>query len=186
MEPKQRPGGRSARVRRSVLDAALAVVGEEGWASASVERIAEASGVHKTTIYRRWGSAEDVILEALIDHGSSGIPVPDTGAVRSDLVALGLAIGAVIADPVGRAVAAAAVAEPQSARIRKLADGFWSERFADAALVVRRGIDRGELPPSTDVDQIVEQVAAAVWFRVMVRRMPITRAWLTETVASLT
>ncbi|MEN8112872.1 MAG: TetR/AcrR family transcriptional regulator [Actinomycetota bacterium] len=186
MDSIQRPGGRSARVRRSVLDAALAVLGEDGWTSTSVERIAERADVHKTTIYRRWGSAEEVVLDALLERGSLGIPVPDTGSLEADLVEFGLAISAVISDPVGRAAAAAAIAEPESAPVRQFVDSFWSERLASVAPVVQRAVDRGELPPSTDTDRIIEQVAASVWFRVMVRRGPVTEAWLADAVSMIT
>ncbi len=92
MDPSKRPGGRSTRVREAVLRSALLELSEMGWASLSVERISERSGVHKTTIYRRWGSAERVALEALLERGSKGIPIPDSGDIRLDLMALGRSI----------------------------------------------------------------------------------------------
>ncbi|MEV3975004.1 helix-turn-helix domain-containing protein [Streptomyces sp. NPDC050698] len=52
----QRPGGRSARVRKAVLAATAAELSERGFAAMTIEDIAARSGVHKTTIYRRWST----------------------------------------------------------------------------------------------------------------------------------
>ena len=178
MDSTKRPGGRSARVREAVLRAALLELSETGWDSLSVERIAERSGTHKTTIYRRWGSADRVALEALLERGSEGIPIPDTGDVRLDLIALGRSIAASISDPVGRSVAAAAIGASDSSSIRIVADAFWSERFEQAGSIVTRAIERGQLPQDTDPARVIEGVAAPVWFRVMVSRIPVTDGWL--------
>jgi hypothetical protein len=35
-------------------------------------------GVHETTLYRRWGNKENLILEAMLEHGSERVPIPDT------------------------------------------------------------------------------------------------------------
>ena len=181
----KRPGGRSARVRAAVLEAAVLELGEFGWRSLSVDRIAARSGVHKTTIYRRWGSADRVVLDALVERGSEGIPIPDTGDLRSDLVRLGRSIAAGITDPIGRALAAAVISEPDSPTMQRLADAFWSQRFEEAEVIAERAIGRGEIAASVDAGRIVETVAAQVWFRVMMRRGDVTEAWLEATVEAV-
>ena len=178
MEPQQRPGGRTARVRAKVLEATLREIGASGWGALSVERIAERSGVHKTTIYRRWGTADRVALEALLDRGSEEIPVPDTGDLVGDLRALGRLIAATISDPVGRAVATAILVEPDSQTLSQIAGLFWSERFGAARVIFERGVARGEVADSVDVDRVIESIASQIWFRTMVRRETVTDAWL--------
>ena len=182
MEPQQRPGGRSARIRAKVLEATLGELGTSGWRALSVDRIAERSGVHKTTIYRRWGSAADVALEALLEVGSDEIPIPDTGGLSGDLLALGRSISAAISDPVGRAVATAVIAEPESQALSELADSFWSERLAAAGVIVKRAIARGELDASVDAGRLVESIASQIWFRIMVRRGTVGEDWLVDVV----
>ncbi|MEV1246343.1 TetR family transcriptional regulator [Nonomuraea sp. NPDC050022] len=56
MEPVRRPGGRSARVRTAVHEAVLDLLRKEDWDSLSLARVAERSGVHQATLYRRWGT----------------------------------------------------------------------------------------------------------------------------------
>ncbi len=184
MDEMKRPGGRTRRVREAVFAASLAELADVGWGSLSVERIADRSGVHKTTIYRRWGTADHVVLEALLERGSAKIPVPDTGDVTRDMIGLGRSIAASISAPIGRSVAAAAIEAADSSSIRQIADAFWSERFEQAGIIVGRAIERGQLPGGTESKDFVETVAARIWFRVMVNRLPVSDPWLSEVVDS--
>ncbi|WP_344245716.1 TetR family transcriptional regulator, partial [Isoptericola hypogeus] len=52
----QRPGGRTARVRSAVHAAVLELIEKHPWEDLSIPLVAEASGVHQATIYRRWGT----------------------------------------------------------------------------------------------------------------------------------
>lgn len=171
-------------MREAAFAAALAELAESGWGSLSVERIADRSGVHKTTIYRRWGTADEVVLDALLERGGEGIPVPDTGDVIEDLIVLGRSVATSISDPVGRSVAAGAIAAPDSSSIRALVDAFWSERFEQAGAIVTRGIERGQLPGGSETSGLIEDLAARIWFRVMVGRLPVSGAWLSKVVNS--
>jgi AcrR family transcriptional regulator len=185
MDSNKRPGGRSARVREAVFRAALLEVSETGWGSLSVERIADRSGVHKTTVYRRWGSADNVALEALLERGSEGIPIPDTGDATLDLIALGRSIARSISEPIGRSIAAAAIGAADTSLMREIADAFWSKRFEQAGSIVARAVERDQLPTGTASNRVIEGVAAPVWFRVMVSRLPVTDIWLSEIVDSV-
>uniref|UniRef100_UPI000B1D4F1A TetR/AcrR family transcriptional regulator n=1 Tax=Streptomyces atriruber TaxID=545121 RepID=UPI000B1D4F1A len=51
----RRPGGRTARTRAAVRDAVLSGLADHGYPGLTVEYVADHSGVHKTTLYRRWG-----------------------------------------------------------------------------------------------------------------------------------
>ena len=181
----KRPGGRSTRIRAAVLEAAVHELGEFGWRSLSVERIAARSGVHKTTIYRRWGSADRVVLDALLERGTEGFPIPDTGDLGEDLACLGRSVAVGITDPIGRALAAAIISEPDSPTIRRLAEAFWSQRLEEARVIVDRAIERGDVAASVDGGQIVESIAARVWFRVTMQRGDVTDGWLSEIAESV-
>ncbi|MFG2004029.1 TetR/AcrR family transcriptional regulator [Spirillospora sp. NPDC048911] len=66
-EAHGRPGRPRSGVNDVVFAATLRTVHELGYARATVERIAVAAGVAKTTIYRRWPSRGDLIVDCLID-----------------------------------------------------------------------------------------------------------------------
>ncbi len=63
--PPGRP--RSALARKSILDAALALFGEQGLEAMSVEGVAARAGVGKATIYRRWDSKEELVADAIAE-----------------------------------------------------------------------------------------------------------------------
>lgn len=78
---------RSAESHRAILDATIELVAEEGMQGASIEAIAARAGVGKATIYRRWSSKEDLIVDALSElHPLTKLV--DTGNLREDLIAV--------------------------------------------------------------------------------------------------
>src|SRR5579875_2521841 len=83
-----RPGGRTARTRTAVLAATLAELAERGYAELTVEQIAQRSGVHKTTVYRRWGGVDGLLVDALGEASADDWTAPDTGTLLGDLTAI--------------------------------------------------------------------------------------------------
>jgi len=84
----RKPGRpRSAQAHKAIIDATLELLAEEGYQGLSIEEVAARAGVGKTTIYRRWSSKEELVMEA-IRHVQVDVPFVDTGNFRNDLVAL--------------------------------------------------------------------------------------------------
>ncbi len=84
----RKPGRpRSAQAHKAIIDAALELLAEEGYQGLSIEAVAARAGVGKTTIYRRWPSKEELVMEA-IRHVQVDVSFVDTGNFRNDLVAL--------------------------------------------------------------------------------------------------
>src|ERR1700744_106108 len=114
-----RPGRAAARagpprrgwLRRSrdLLPAAREDLSAGDYADISVESIAARAGVHKTTVYRRWGSKAEIIRQALIGAAAANIAVPDAGDVGEDLRALARAVQAVLSAPAGAALTSALI-----------------------------------------------------------------------------
>ncbi len=90
-EPEQgqrKPGRpRSAQAHKAILDAALELLAQEGFQGLSIEDIAARAGVGKTTIYRRWSSKDDLVIDA-IHEIQVDLTTVDTGNFRNDLVIL--------------------------------------------------------------------------------------------------
>jgi hypothetical protein len=70
---------RGEYVRRAVLAAAWAELAEAGLARATVAGVARRSGVHETTIYRRWLTRENLLVDAMLTHSADVIPSPIPG-----------------------------------------------------------------------------------------------------------
>ena len=64
--------------------------------------------------------------------------------------------------------------------------GFWAHRLALSAQVVHRGIERGELPPSTDAKLIVETVIGPLWVRLLLTGEPISQELADQVVELVT
>ena len=84
----RKPGRpRSAQAHKAIIDTTLELLAEEGYQGLSIEAVAARAGVGKTTIYRRWTSKEELVMEAM-RHVQIEVPVIDTGNFRTDLAAL--------------------------------------------------------------------------------------------------
>ncbi len=88
MTPTARPGGRTARIRAQVLDAVRAELGEHGYDGLTPEAVAARAGVHRATVYRRWGDVGGLLADVLDAAGDDGWEPPDTGSLEGDLTAL--------------------------------------------------------------------------------------------------
>ncbi|XVS63165.1 TetR/AcrR family transcriptional regulator [Actinosynnema sp. CA-299493] len=172
-----RPGGRSARVREAVLRAVHAELAEHGYTGLTVENVAERAGVHKTTVYRRWGTV-DVLVADVLDHTrETGWPVPDTGTVEGDLIAVATEVADAFADPGRLPVPVAIVAAAlQSTRALDAKRAFYAARQTEAAEVVTRAVERGELPPQTDPVELVRLTCAPLYYRIFITGEPVDHA----------
>jgi AcrR family transcriptional regulator len=87
-----RPPGRPRESLDAVVFAAtLRTVHELGYAHATVDRIAAAAGVAKTTIYRRWPSKGALIADCIVDAFG---PAPLEGTSKSEIIASTIRWGA--------------------------------------------------------------------------------------------
>ena len=170
-----RPGGRTARVTESVFAAAIAELAARDYADISVESIAARAGVHKTTVYRRWGSKAEIIRQALAGAATAGIPVPDTGGVDEDLRMLARAVQAVLSAPAGAAITRALIVGGlTSPEIGGLMSQFWAGRLAAISVIVDRATRRGQLPAGTDPAALMHAMVAPLYYELLVTRVPVT------------
>ncbi|MFE6774733.1 TetR/AcrR family transcriptional regulator [Streptomyces sp. NPDC057702] len=180
-----RPGGRTARTRAAVLGATFDELGEGGYNGLTMEKIAQRAGVHLATVYRRWGNVERIVCELMIEQ-SARITLPDTGSLRADLRALAVAIGRFYGAARNRrvieAVVVAAVRHPDAATMLR---DFFQDRRCQAAALVHRAVERGELPRDTDTEGVIAALGAPFYYRLLISRGDIDQH-LAETTAAAT
>ncbi|MFB7381596.1 TetR/AcrR family transcriptional regulator [Kitasatospora purpeofusca] len=170
---RRRPGGRAARVRQAVLAAALEVLAEEGVARFGIAAVAARAGVNETTVYRRWGTREKLVLDAMLAGSTEGIPVPDTGDVRTDLAAFARALADYLATPTGRGVARAAALSSEDPELAEAWHAFWRSRLDQAGVIVDRAVERRELPAGTEAALALELLCAPIQTRALLGHRPI-------------
>jgi AcrR family transcriptional regulator len=176
-----RTGGRSARVREAILDGALSELIDGGYAALSVEAVAARAGVNKTTIYRRWPTLDDLLVDALMEWSHDALPAMDTGSVETDLLALGGQLADVLNAGVGRQVVALVLtAGLRSAQLRETTRRYFDHQALRAIPIVNQAIDRGELPADTDANALLTTFRAPLFYRLVTTGDPIDEELITQ------
>jgi AcrR family transcriptional regulator len=163
-QSNSRPGGRTARNRAAVRDAVLAELAEHGYAGLTVEAVAARSGVHRATVYRRWGGVDGLVADALTLADEDDWTPPDTGSFDDDLRELTREVVATFGPAQTAFVAAAFQADRAAAALH----AFYAERHRRADEVVTRAIARGEVPEGTDAGAVVKAAVAPFFYRAVI------------------
>ncbi|HEU4535905.1 MAG TPA: TetR/AcrR family transcriptional regulator [Polyangiaceae bacterium] len=179
--PPGRPQGGSDEIVRAVLRETLSQLGARGVQGLSVEEVARAAGVNKTSIYRRWPTKAELIVAAIKAAREKDPPPEDTGDLRVDLCRTLAAKAATLHSSRGRKLAAA-LAVVDDADAASVAEALRAHRFAPLRVVLDRAISRGDLPPDADPALLSETLQAAVVHRVLFVGAPADAAFLAQIV----
>ncbi|MFF8813299.1 TetR/AcrR family transcriptional regulator [Streptomyces pactum] len=168
-----RPGGRTARVRAAVLEAAGDALAEQGFDRLDLADIARRAEVGKTTVYRRWGTVAGLVADLLGDMAEQSLPRTDTGSLAGDLKANAELVRRTLADPrqgaLFKAVIAAATTDGRTAEALRR---FYETRVAEWAPCVTLAAERGEVPPGTDAAEVIRAVSAPLYYRLLTTGTP--------------
>jgi AcrR family transcriptional regulator len=166
-----RPGGRTARTRERVLDAVALLLVEGGYDALTVDAVAARSGVHRTTVYRRWQDTGGLLADSLDAAREQPWQPPDTGSLRDDLIEINRQIVAALTEEpsVTRALIAASFRSPAAARALR---SFWEDRYARAAVVIERAADRGEATVDVDARTVLIASCAPIFYELALMRSP--------------
>ena len=170
---RRRTGGRSARIRTAVLDATIDALVADGIDQVSIADIAAKAGVHETSIYRRWGTKETLIVDALFARTEHDLPIPDTGSLRGDLIAAIRSLAELLSSPIGALIAGASALTVDNPDLAASRDRYWASRFALADNVIRRAVERGELPPGAQPRPAMDMLAGALHMRAILTHEPL-------------
>jgi AcrR family transcriptional regulator len=182
-EPRPRLGRKRDHTRDpEILDAALDVLAETGYDGMTIDMVAARAKAGKATLYRRWASKSELVLDAVACMKVSDLDLtspPDTGTLRGDLVALvksptireserKLKVMAGIVSMIARDPELAAAAEEALVEPRARAN----------RIIFQRAIDRGEIPGDVDIEKLCLIGPAMVAYRTLMLRKPIDREFM--------
>lgn len=163
---------RGEHVRQNVLAAALEELAANGFDGATVAGVAKRSGVHETTVYRRWVTRENLLVAALLERSADAIPAPDTGSTREDLLAMVRGVIAYVGSAEGTAVLRAALL-PVDDAYAGAREAFWARRLDALSPVVMRGIERGDVRADIDARLLLEMLVAPIHGRLLLTGEPV-------------
>jgi AcrR family transcriptional regulator len=167
---------RSEKARKAILDAAAELLLARGLSAVSMDEVAERAGVSKATIYRWWPTKETLALDALYTEWDTARSSPrDTGSLRGDLLAL-LRPWARLASsrPYGRVIAAL-ITEAQTDPVfaAEYRQRLLEPRRDQARAVFRRAIERGEIPPGTNIEVALDLLYGPLYHRLLHGHAPL-------------
>jgi AcrR family transcriptional regulator len=163
----------------AILEATFRQLIDVGYAGMSIEAVAAASGVAKTTIYRRWPTKRDLVVAAL----ETETPFEPPPADVDSRTALGRfvrgAIAMLIESGAIRILGSLLVEEQREPGLL----GIFRQRILEprrgmVEAMLRRGIDRGEVRPDIDPLVVTEMVAGAVFGHHAILGRTATEPWI--------
>lgn len=155
-------------VRARILEAALEVLQEVGYANATTDAIADRAGASKATIYRWWTNKSAVVIEALRRQVTREAPFPDTGDLAQDIHQQLQNFVHFLHGWRGRvfkAFVAAAQSDPAFAESFR-ADWVLPRR-AEAREIFQRHKDHGALDKDVDLELLLDAMYGPIYFRLL-------------------
>jgi AcrR family transcriptional regulator len=171
-------------VRRAVFDATLNQLVESGYQSLTVESVAAAAGVNKTTIYRNWPTKAKLVQAAAEDRSQQVIVIETTGDPERDLIALLTSVADYITAPIGQALVIATLNEAHYPEVKRARAAFWGHRFEAARGVVRSAVQHGRALDDANVDTVIEQLIGPLFLRAFVTGAPIDKTFIERTASA--
>jgi AcrR family transcriptional regulator len=173
----RKPGRpRNARFEVAIMDAAIELLSEHGYNGLTVEAVASRAGVAKTTVYRRWPSKDELLVDAL-NAVKGPVSEPPGQSVRADLYWILERMrqnwmsgnhGAIM-----RRLSADGSERPDL--YRTFRDRVVRPRQAVTRAVLERGIAEGSIRADVELDMVLDMLSSPIIAAVMTHRDRLTR-----------
>lgn len=174
--PPERPLGRprSAAADEAILSATVDEFAALGYEGLRVEAVAARAGVAKSTIYRRYPSKSDLVAAALLQAPSAAPTPAYTSSLVDDLVGLARYLrDKYTSSEVGRLIPSIVEAAARHPEFAVIHQRFLTERRRGGVARLRAAVDEGRLPADSDVQLLMDVVAAPIFYRSFVSGQPL-------------
>jgi AcrR family transcriptional regulator len=166
-----RPPGRprSAAADQAILRATLELLAADGYRALTMEQVRERAGVGKATLYRRYGSKEELV-RAAITHLNAEVPLPeDTGSLAGDFAGVARVVLAGAAasgafDLMPRLLADVA-GDPEMHAL--FSEHLVAPRRRVLEQILARAVERGEVRDDVDLDLATDLIIGPIVYRVI-------------------
>lgn len=174
-EPARRGRPRNQRTHEAILAATRELLLERGYPALTIDAVAVRAGTAKTTIYRRWSTKGALVLDATAKNVAIGV-VPDTGSTREDLTVAVRQLITTFSDRLAAIVIVAVIGnlDEDPSMARRLRDQTIYPWRISASAALRRGVERGDLPATTDVGFLLDVIVGTVFQRTVTIGVPAT------------
>jgi len=174
---------RTTRVRQIIVDSAAGLLIREGAGAVTAVRIAEDTGVARTTIYRHWPKSTALLLDAIDRVVRPHVPTTITDDLEADLVVALTNLKMRMSKNPFRLVFTALL--DHANRDRELVAA--QRRFVNGILqpiedVITAALQRGDLPSTVHVETASAQLAGPLFLQHVMLRTTISEALIGDTI----
>lgn len=176
---------RGEPVVRGILEATMAELAEVGYGALRIEEVAARAGVNKTTVYRRWATKPELVQAALRSITVDRMVAPNTGSLRSDLLAVARRMAMLMSSTEGRILRRLLIVEDQNPEFGAIAKSLRDtiHRLPDAT--IEAAMARGEIAEGVDPRLIFDVLAGAMEHRIFMERKSVDETFFEQIVAML-
>lgn len=170
---------RVERSKAAALEAARALLVEEGWAAVTHVRVAERSGLGRATVYRHWQSPEALLHDACQEEAEEDVRIEPTGELRADLVAaLDGICYAMNERRLGNFLATLIERAEWDAQFHDIKLDLVHKGASPTEQVVADGVERGEIRSKQPIGALVAQLLGPLIYNRLMTSEPITQEFI--------
>jgi len=170
-EEHNKPGRpRDESAAEAIKQAALQLVRKHGYRNVTIAAIAQKAGVARQTLYNRWPTKADLILDAVFEEAGRHVAQPASTPDIPCAVQLEKFLAAIFShlaadgDTLRSLIAAAQEDDDFRAAFR---ERFVTPREAMVTQILAEAQQRGELPPEADPAILSAMIHGAFWYRML-------------------
>jgi AcrR family transcriptional regulator len=180
----RRPGGRTAEVTQRVHNAIIDLLVEGGVQACTFSAVAERAGIERSTLYRRFPDRWGAIINALMARAEADV-MPDLhGGFAEDLRSVLVKLRDALDSPLGPALLAVAI-ELQGGAKDDYPRAYFDQRMAQLDPMFDAAIERRELAPDVDREELFSSAAGPIYFRTFIAARPVDEAFIDRIVANM-
>lgn len=182
MEPRRLGRPRDATRDADILQAARDELADRGYERMTMAAVAARAGAGKATVYRRWASKAELVLDAALCTADTALTiekVPDTGSLSGDLAALRALKHH--DEGVWQALAGLVSELPHAPELATVVhERMVRPRVRLVRALLERAAVRGELRPGLDLDLVASVPSAMIAYRLLVSGEPLDATFLVK------
>lgn len=157
-----------------LLSVTLCLLQEHGYDRLTVDAVANTARASKATVYRRWPTKAELVLAAFIEGTRQVAVAPNTGALRSDLVALGEQVRAHAGLHASTMRAVLVEVSRNDALNAVMQSQFIEERKAVVDGILGQAVERGEIEAAAVNEDLWDLLPGYLVFRTILAGRPTT------------
>ena len=160
---RRRPRRRGEALVHAILDATIEELADNGYPDLTMEAVAQRAGASKASLYRRWVTRAELVMDAVYRMAPMPEQIPDAGELREDLLEVLRQTAATLEGPAGtalRGLLAESLAD--SSRIHDVRTRSQGRNRKLIAEVLRRAVARGEISEAAVLPVRLEVGAALI------------------------